>query len=170
MYTLTEDVIRYTENVKRDLSYIMHTYVTVHNMDNMSSERVFVAFMNAINHLIDMDASEVANGCQYHYEWRAKHCWDRLHSEYKEQILAAVPDIHDYMEWRTTPHDTTPFLLFKTNAFMRVVDFEKAEIIKRAQTKMLKEEIAMKVMHPDRIKKVATAYGLHFDEYLEILD
>jgi hypothetical protein len=45
------------------------------------------------------------------------------------------------------------------------VHFEKAEIIKRAQTKMLKEEIAMKVMHPDRIERMNEQYGLDVLEF-----
>jgi hypothetical protein len=159
MYQSTEEQIQYMEDAKRDMSNMMRTYVTAHNIYDLSPDRMFVAFMNAVDDLLFLDSDDIADRCEYHYEWTAEVCWKRLHHVYKEQIIAAVPDIREYMEWRTAPHDTTPFHIFKLNVFNRVVSSEKAEIIKRAQTKMLKEEIAMKVMHPDRIERMSAQYG-----------
>lgn len=171
MYEMTsDDIIAIREKNRCDLSRNLYTYVTVQNMDTISPERIFIAFMNAIDGIIFLDGDDIADRCEYHLEWTAKTCWERMHPEYREQILAAVPDIEDYMEWRTAPVITTPFDEFYLNTFRRLVHFESAEIVKRAQTKMLKEEIAMKVMHPDRIEKLASTYGMDPDDYLDILD
>ena len=159
-YYKEENMNHYLE-MDKFMPNILDTYVTVHNIKNLSSERIFVSFMNAIYTLLEMDASDVADREDYHYEWTAKRCWEVMHQTYKEQILAAIPDIAEFMYWGgVNPDAANEFYEFRRSAFYRVLQFEKAEIIKRAQTKMLKEELAMKVMHPDRIEKLINTYNV----------
>jgi hypothetical protein len=131
----------------------------------MSPDRIFVNFLNAIDELLWRDWSDVADGYAYHDEWTAQKCWERMHETYKQQILSAIPNIEEYLRWGMNQDNAGPFYDFIQNVFNRIVHFEKAEIIKRAQTKMLKEEIAMKVMHPDRIEQMTEQYGVDVLEF-----
>lgn len=169
---MTDDkYIELREKNHHDLSKKLYTYVTIQNIDNLSAERVFIAFIHSIDALIEMDASDYADNFNMHPEWVAGICWERMHPEYREQILAAIPHIQDYMRWGTIRDENSWSVHeFIVNAFSRVVHFEKAEIIKRAQTKMLKEEIAMKVMHPARIEKLATTWCMTPSDYMDIID
>lgn len=166
-----DQIIMLSEKNKHDMSENFKVYVTIDNIDNLSPESIFVAFMNSVSELVDMDASDYADNCNVHPEWVAERCWERMHPEYREQILAAIPHIQNYMEWQgIDPENSWEFREFYANTFHRLIWCEKAEIIKRAQTKMLKEEIVMKTMHPARIEKVASTHGMDFDDYLNILD
>lgn len=131
------------------------------NFCTSSHERVFVGFLDAVDTLIEMDASDYADRCNYHYEWMAERYWDVMHPLYKEQIVSAIPNIADFMFWGGVSQDNHwVFRSFYNNVVSRIVLDEKAEIIKRAQTKMLKEEIAMAVMHPDRIERFIEKHGI----------
>lgn len=168
-----DQIISLHEKNKYDMSknLRMGEYITPKMLNDMSSERIFVAFMNSVNDLIDMDVEDYADHCNVYPEWVVEKCWERMDPEYKEQILAAIPHINNYMEWQSiNPETSWDFREFMMNAFSRLVWCEKAEIIKRAQTKLLKEEIAMKVMHPDRVEKLAATYGMEPDDYLDMLD
>ena len=167
MYEMTEDqYITLRERNKDDLSIRLDSGVTVDNIDELSPERIFVGFINAIRDLIVMDAADYADNYTAHPEWIAEKTWERMHPRYKWQILDAIPDIMDYTHWTTIdPYEIRDIADFIQNIFFRVVIFKKAEIVKRAQTKMLKEEIAMKVMHPDRIERMLEQYGEDVTEY-----
>lgn len=166
MTCFEESCIKMQEDNKRDLSFILHEYITHKTINSLSPERIFVGFMEAIENLINMDNEDYADRSYVHDEWVVNSCWERMHPLYKEKLIAAFPDIDHYMLMDTLELTSRiEFHLFKFNIFKRITTLERAEIIKRAQIKSLKEEIVMKAMNPDRIERLINLYGI--DEVME---
>lgn len=164
MNTYEDHTIFRIEDAKRTLSNILWKYISFNDNDlaELSPERWFVLFMEAIDELLYMDSQDLSERLNIYPETVARMAWDTyLHPSYKQQILAAIPNIEFYMH-HSTIHlfSRTDFFEFYMFAFKRVTLHEKNEIIKRAQTKMLKEEIVMKAMHPNRIEKLIDKYGM----------
>ena len=120
-----------------DLSILLRTdYISIHNLDSLSQERLFVAFMNAIDRMVWMDSSDIAERKSYYYEWVTKICWERMDLAYKQQILSAIPNIKQYMECGVGPEYCKPFIQFHTNAFHRIniKELYKHKILKSIYT------------------------------------
>lgn len=141
-----------------------HTFVTANVLPTLSAERVVVGFISAIDDMlrITWEHGDVDEFLCQTYEWIAEHCWNSMHPVYKENILAAIPNIEEYMSRYTLPvEEVWKFYELYTSMNMRITDSERPELLQRAYTKLLKEEIAMKAMHPDRIEKLINNYGLN---------
>lgn len=163
----TDECIEMREDNMRDLRYVFREHITHKNIDTLSHERLFVGFMEGIENLLMYDEDDYINN-SFVAEWTITECWKRLHELYKEQILAAFPYMENCVEYSNYyilfEHSIAHYE-FNFNTFKRVTTLERAEIVKRAQIKSLKEELAMKVMHPDRIEKLINKYGI--DEVME---
>ena len=109
------------------------TWPTFWTIDTFSQERLFIAFMYSVDMLIEMDPSDYADRMATTYEWTAQVCWEKMSGDYKDQILAAIPDIECYLKWETIPETYGQFSDVFNNVFKRVTPDMIQEIEERTQ-------------------------------------
>ena len=73
--------------------------ITVANIGKLTPEQLYIEFLEAIKELIEMDASDYADGFNDHAEWVARECWERMAEKDKNQVKEYIPNIEACMMW-----------------------------------------------------------------------